>query len=171
RPMRVVAALGGNALLRRGDRPDAAVQEDNVERAVRAIATIARDNELVITHGNGPQIGLLALESENDASLSQPYPLDVLDAETEGMVGYWLARGLHNALPGTEVATLLTQTRVSVTDPAFADPSKFVGQVYDEQTARALAERRGWTVKPDGSRWRPVVPSPEPRGVIELPVI
>jgi carbamate kinase len=169
--MRIVIALGGNALLRRGEVPDAATQEANVRRAAAAIGEVARGHDVVVTHGNGPQVGLLALESERDSSLTRPYPLDVIGAETEGMVGYWLARELRNALPGREVATLLTQTTVAANDPAFGAPTKFVGQVYDEATAIRLARERGWTVKPDGAYWRRVVPSPSPTGFVELGVI
>ena len=165
--MRVVVALGGNALLQRGESPDARIQEDNVRRAVTSIAELARHHEVVVTHGNGPQVGLLALESEHDGSLTVPYPLDVLVAETEGMVGYWLQRELTNSLPGRDVVTVLTQTVVDAGDPAFADPTKFIGQIFDEATARHAAEL-GWTVKPDGSDWRRVVPSPAPIEFIEL---
>jgi carbamate kinase len=166
--MRVVVALGGNALLQRGESPDASVQEDNVRRAVTSIAQLARQHDVVVTHGNGPQVGLLAFESEHDGSLTVPYPLDVLGAETEGMVGYWLQRELTNSLPGRDVVTVLTQTVVDATDPAFADATKFIGQVYDEPTARRLAAQLGWTVKPDGGHWRRVVPSPAPVEFIEL---
>lgn len=164
----MVVALGGNALLRRGESPDAGIQEDNVRRAVGSIARLAGRHEVVVTHGNGPQVGLLAVESEHDGSLSAPYPLDVLGAETAGMVGYWLQRELANALPGREVVTVLTQTVVDPADPAFADPTKFIGQAYDEATARRTAAELGWTVLPDGARWRRVVPSPAPVEFVEL---
>src|SRR5271157_1537664 len=160
--MRIVAALGGNALLERGEQPDSGIQLHHVRAAVNALAGLARDNELVVTHGNGPQVGLLALESAKDPSLSQPYPFDVLGAETQGMIGYWLLQALQNTLPGREVATLVTQTLVSVADPAFAAPTKFVGPVYEEADAKRLAAAAGWTVKPDGPFWRRVVPSPIP---------
>lgn len=113
-------------------------------------------------------MGILAVESDSDPALTRPYPLDVLGAETEGMVGYWLQRELANALRGRRVATLLTQTLVQVDDPAFLDPQKFIGQVYDATTAHRLAAERGWTVKPDGPYWRRVVPSPRPVGIVEL---
>ncbi|HVT64160.1 MAG TPA: carbamate kinase [Mycobacteriales bacterium] len=166
--MRVVVALGGNALLQRGESPDASTQEDNVRRAVASIAELARRHDVVVTHGNGPQVGLLALESEHDRSLTAPYPLDVLGAETEGMVGYWLQRELTNELPGRDIVTVLTQTVVDPSDPAFADPAKFIGQVYDEAYALRIADQLGWTVKPDGAHWRRVVPSPAPIEFIEL---
>ncbi len=169
--MRVVAALGGNALLERGEAPDSGVQVHHVHTAVEALATLAQDNQLVVTHGNGPQVGLLALESAKDPSLSRPYPFDVLGAETQGMIGYWLLQALQNALPGREVATLITQTLVSVADPAFAEPTKFVGPVYEEAEAKRLAAAAGWTVKPDGPFWRRVVPSPVPRRIVEIGLI
>ena len=148
--MRIVAALGGNALLRRGEKPDAALQEANVATAVRALAPLAHDHELVVTHGNGPQIGLLALESAADPNLTLPYPFDVLGAQTQGMIGYWLLQALQNELPGREVACIVNQTLVDRDDPAFADPTKFIGAVYDEATAHRLAADRGWIVKRDG---------------------
>jgi carbamate kinase len=166
--MRVVVALGGNALLQRGESPDAENQEANVRLAVASIAELARHHDVVVTHGNGPQVGLLAFESEHDQSLTAPYPLDVLGAETEGMLGYWLQRELSNALPGRDVVTVLTQTVVDEHDPAFSDPAKFIGQVYDESTAKRLATRFGWTIKADGAHWRRVVPSPAPVEFIEL---
>ncbi|WP_372404416.1 carbamate kinase [Streptomyces luteireticuli] len=169
--MRVVVALGGNALLRRGDRPDAAVQHANVRAAVAALAPLARQHELVITHGNGPQVGLLALQSAADRSLTSPYPFDVLGAETQGMIGYWLLQSLQNALPGRQVCALLNQTLVSAADPAFADPVKFVGPVYEREEAERLAAERDWTVKADGPYWRRVVPSPDPQRVVETRLI
>jgi carbamate kinase len=165
--MRVVIALGGNALLQRGERPDADVQRRNVARAVRALAPIAEQHEVVVTHGNGPQVGVLALQSASDPHLTSPYPFDVLGAQTQGMIGYWLLQALQNALPGRQIASLISQTLVSSADPAFADPTKFVGEVYDEPRARQLAAERGWVVKPDGAYWRRVVPSPRPLRVVE----
>src|SRR5690242_12948291 len=142
--MRIVIALGGNALLHRGERPDAAVQESNIDRVTSAIAALAHDHELVVTHGNGPQIGLLAMESATDPALSAPYPLDLLGAQTEGMIGSLLVRTLHNALPGRRVAALVTHTLVRTDDPAFERPTKFVGQVYAGTAAKSLARSRGW---------------------------
>ncbi|AYD89774.1 carbamate kinase [Actinomyces sp. 2119] len=169
--MRVVAALGGNALLRRGDKPDARIQIANVERAAGQLARLARDHELVVTHGNGPQVGVLALESANDDRLSEPYPFDTLGAQTQGMIGYWLLQALRNELGQREVAALVNQTRVRADDPAFASPTKFVGEVYDEATARRLARERGWQVRADGEHFRRVVGSPEPQEVVETETV
>lgn len=169
--MRVVAALGGNALLARREHPDAAVQEARARAAVDALAPVARAHELVVTHGNGPQVGLLASESAADPALRHPYPLDVLGAQTQGMIGYWLLQDLEAAAPGRAVAALITQTEVDPGDPAFAAPTKFVGPLYDERTARHLAAERGWAVHPDGAAWRRVVASPEPRRIVELALV
>jgi carbamate kinase len=168
--MRVVAALGGNALLRRGEPADAETQRHNVERAVRALAGLAEQHELVVTHGNGPQVGLLALQSEAYREVPA-YPLDVLGAESEGMIGYLLEQGLDNELPGREVCTLLTQVIVDPSDEAFAHPTKPVGPVYDDVVASRLADERGWAVARDGDGWRRVVPSPEPLRIVELGAI
>lgn len=169
--MRIVAALGGNALLKRGERPDFDVQEHNVEIAIAALAPLARDHELIITHGNGPQVGLLALESATDPVLSHPYPLDTLGAETQGLIGYWLVQELQNHLPDRMIAALVTQTVVDTDDPAFDRPTKFVGPVYDEAELRPIADERGWSIAPDGDRWRRVVASPTPVRIVETPVI
>jgi carbamate kinase len=169
--MRIVAALGGNALLRRGEPPDAAVQVAHVREAAAGLAAMADGNELVVTHGNGPQVGLLAVESAADPALSAPYPLDVLGAETQGMIGYWLARELRRALPGREIVALLTETVVDPRDPAFEAPVKFVGRVYSASEAEGTRAEHGWTVRQDGTAWRRVVPSPEPRDIVELPAI
>jgi carbamate kinase len=168
--MRIVVALGGNALLRRGEPAEADVQRRNVEVAVGAVAELAASHEIVVTHGNGPQVGLLALQGESYGEV-RPYPLDVLGAESEGMIGYLLEQGLRNALPGREVATLLTQVVVDAGDPAFARPTKPIGRVYREQDARRLAAERGWAVARDGDAWRRVVPSPEPLAIVELETI
>ena len=169
--MRVVIALGGNALLERGEKPDADIQEKHVVRAIDALAPLASSRQLVITHGNGPQVGVLALESARDPALSHPYPFDVLGAQTQGMIGYWLVQALNNALPGKSACCLLCRTVVSAHDPAFASPTKFVGPVYDEVRARQLAAARGWDVRQDGPAWRRVVPSPEPLQVVESEMI
>lgn len=169
--MRLVVALGGNALLQRGQTPDAQPQEDNVRTAVRALAPLAGAHEVVVTHGNGPQIGLLAVESAADPSLTLPYPFDALGAQTQGMIGYWLLQALQNELPGREVAAIINQTLVDADDPAFADPTKFIGVTYAKAEAERLAEERGWTVKADGDRWRRVVGSPAPQEVVETKLI
>lgn len=169
--MRIVAALGGNALLERGQKPDASTQAANVARAVAALAPLAEDHELVLTHGNGPQVGVLALQSASDPNLTTPYPFDVLGAQTQGMIGYWLLQSLQNHLPGRQVASIMNQTLVMASDPAFADPTKFIGEVYDEARAKELAAERGWTVKQDGQGWRRVIGSPRPQRVIETRLI
>lgn len=166
--MRLVVALGGNALLRRGERPDATIQIEHVRAAAEVLAPLANEHELVICHGNGPQVGLLALESEADRSISRAYPLDALGAQTQGMIGYWLSQSLRNAGVVGPVLSVVTQVRVDGDDPAFARPSKFVGSVYTQQAAQELAASRGWTVARDGAGWRRVVPSPEPQAVVEL---
>ena len=168
--MRIVAALGGNALLRRGEPADALTQRRNVATAVEALAGLAAEHELVITHGNGPQVGLLALQGEAYAAVP-PYPLDVLGAETEGMIGYLLDQELVNALGARPVATLLTQVIVDRGDPAFAEPTKPIGPVYDRAAAEELARGRGWSVARDGASWRRVVPSPVPRAIVEIATI
>ena len=169
--MRVVAALGGNALLERGEPPDSGIQQGHITSAVAALAPVARDHELIITHGNGPQVGLLAMESARDPALTRPYPFDVLGAQTQGMIGYWLVQALQNALPGRLAGCLICRTLVAADDPAFEHPVKFVGPVYDAATARELAARYGWQVRQDGAAWRRVVPSPEPVELLDLPLI
>lgn len=158
-------------MLKRGERPDAATQQANVTMAVASLAPLARQHELVVTHGNGPQVGVLAVESASDPRLSVPYPFDVLGAETQGMIGYWLLQALQNALPGRQVASIINQTLVLAHDPAFEDPKKFVGEVYTHEEALALARARGWTVRQDGTGWRRVVGSPQPQRVIETRMI
>jgi carbamate kinase len=166
----VVVALGGNALLRRGEPLDAAVQRANVRVAAEAVAAVAAEHRVVLTHGNGPQVGLLALQNEASTEVP-PYPLDVLGAESEGMVDYLLEQELGRHLASERLATLLTQVVVDPRDPAFELPTKPVGPTYDEAEARRLAAARGWSVAPDGDRWRRVVPSPEPLRIVELETI
>jgi carbamate kinase len=166
----VVVALGGNALLRRGEPTDAATQRRNVARAMASLAVLAARGPLVVTHGNGPQVGLLALQAAAYDG-AEPYPLDVLGAETEGMIGYLLEQELRNVLPGREVATLLTQVVVDPQDQAFARPTKPIGPTYTERAAGELRRARGWTIDRDGTSWRRVVASPEPRQVVELSTI
>ncbi len=166
--MRIVVALGGNALLRRGESPESAIQREHVAEAAPALARAATDHELVLVHGNGPQVGMLALESAADPAISHPYPFSDLVAETQGVIGYWLQQGLANAGLETPVVTLVTQTLVDADDPAFGDPTKFVGTAYDERRAHELADSNGWTVRADGDGWRRVVASPLPLGIVEL---
>lgn len=168
--MRVVIALGGNALLRRGEPMDVATQRTNLKRAAAAIAEIVDEHHVVVTHGNGPQVGLLALQNEAYEE-APPAPLDVLDAETEGMVGYLLEQELGHHLPTRDLATLLTQVVVDPDDPAFLHPTKPIGPVYDRTTAHRLRAERGWVVAPDGDGWRRVVPSPHPHRIVEIGTI
>jgi carbamate kinase len=166
--MRIVIALGGNALLRRSDPMTTEVQRRNIMVAARAIAPLAAGHSVVIVHGNGPQVGLLSLQAEAYTG-AEPYPLDVLDAGTQGMIGYLIQQELRSLLPPeTEVATLLTMIVVDPDDPAFASPTKFVGPVYEKETADALAADKGWAFRRDGASWRRVVPSPEPRRNLEI---
>ena len=167
---RIVIALGGNALLKRGQPLEAKMQRQNIVAAAQAIAPLAKDNQLIITHGNGPQIGLLALQAAAYAAVS-PYPLDILGAETEGMIGYLIEQELRNQICDRPVVTLLTQIEVDPYDPAFQHPSKPIGPLYTAEEAKQLAEERGWTVAPDGEAYRRVVPSPEPQRILELSTI
>jgi carbamate kinase len=167
---RRVVALGGNALLRRGEPADAERQRRRVETAAGALAGLAAESELVVTHGNGPQVGLLALQAASYHAVA-PYPLDVLDAESEGMIGYLLELALRNALGGSAVATLLTQVVVRAADPAFAHPTKPIGPEYGREEAARLARELGWTVAPDVDAYRRVVASPEPHGIVELDAV
>ncbi len=169
--MRIVVALGGNALLERGEPPDSDIQESHVASAVDALKPLLQRHDLVITHGNGPQVGVLAVESAGDPALSRPYPFDVLGAQTQGMIGYWLVQALQAAAPGKPAACLICRTVVHADDPAFGNPAKFVGPVYDEATARRLAAGHGWDMRQDGQAWRRVVPSPEPAELVELDMI
>jgi carbamate kinase len=168
--MLIIIALGGNALLKRGEPLEAEIQRQNIRIAAIAIAEVAKEHRVVITHGNGPQVGLLALQAEAYKRV-RPYPLDVLGAETEGMIGYLLEQELRNQLPSQQVVTLLTQIEVAPDDPAFAHPTKPIGPVYTEGEALELSRGRGWAVAPDGNAYRRVVPSPEPLRIIELPTI
>ena len=164
----LVVALGGNALLKRTEPPDMPHQRANVEVAAAQLAELAVRHRLIVTHGNGPQVGLLALQA--DASGTQS-PLDVLGAETEGMIGYLIEQSLRNRIPDTTIATLLTQVLVSPDDRGFANPTKPIGRVYDETEARRLAHQRGWNIAADGDGFRRVVASPEPREVVEIETI
>src|SRR6516225_1177607 len=166
--MRILVALGGNALLRRGEPMTAEAQRANVRIAAEALAAIHPGNELVVTHGNGPQVGLLALQGAA-YDPNQLYPLDVLDAETEGMIGYMIEQELGNLLPfQVPFATILTMVEVNADDPAFRNPTKFVGPVYGKQDAERVSVEKGWIFKQDGRNWRRVVPSPKPQRIFEI---
>jgi len=166
--MRIVVALGGNALLKRGQPMTSEVQRENVRIAAHALAPIALDHELVISHGNGPQVGLLALQADAFDEV-EPYPLDVLGAQTEGMIGYMIEQELGNLMPYEQpFATILTMVEVDPRDPAFGNPTKPIGPVYSEEEAKRLSDLRGWTVAPDGEKWRRVVPSPKPQHIFEI---
>jgi carbamate kinase len=165
--MRIVLALGGNALLQRGERADAPSQRRNVELAASTLAEVASQHEVIVTHGNGPQVGLLALQNEAYPDVP-PYPLDVLGAESEGMVGHMLELALRNELPERDVVTVLTEVVVAADDPAFIQPSKPIGPVYKEARARELSRRSGWAIGPDGDGYRRLVPSPEPHAIAEI---
>ncbi len=169
--MRIVVALGGNALLRRGEPLTAENQRRHVSSAAEALAPIARDHDLVISHGNGPQVGLLALQGAA-YKLAEAYPLDILDAETEGMIGYLIEQELSNRLPADRrCVTLLTQIEVDPKDPAFKSPSKPIGPIYTKAEADKLTKKRAWPVVRDGQGYRRVVSSPRPRRIFELSVI
>src|SRR5215213_4260766 len=166
--MLVVIALGGNAILRRGEPMTADHQRANVRIAARALAPIAAEHQLVIGHGNGPQVGLLALQGAAYARV-EAYPLDVLGAQTEGMIGYMIEQELGNLLPFERpFATLLTMVEVDPDDPGFRNPTKFIGPVYLRDEAERLTRDKGWVFKPDGDKWRRVVASPEPKRIFEL---
>ena len=166
--MRIVVALGGNALLKRGEPMTADVQRGNIRCAAEALAPVAREHQLVVSHGNGPQVGLLALQGAAYKP-DEAYPLDVLGAETEGMIGYMIEQEMGNLLPfEVPFATLLTMVEVDGDDPAFQDPTKFVGPVYGAAEAERIAAEKGWVFKPDGASWRRVVPSPAPKRIFEI---
>jgi carbamate kinase len=166
--MLIVVALGGNALLKRGEPMTADVQRANVKTAAETLAPVAKQHKLVLSHGNGPQVGLLALQQDAYKAV-EPYPLDVLGAQTQGMIGYMVEQELGNLLPfEVPFATLLTMIEVDPEDPAFKDPTKFIGPVYDKEEAERLAAEKGWTIKQDGAKWRRVVPSPLPKRIFEI---
>lgn len=168
--MRLVVAIGGNALLTRGEELSAENQRRNMAQSALALAEIMRDHEVILVHGNGPQVGLLALESAAFKEVSL-YPLDVLGAESQGMIGYIIEQELRNVMPERRIVTLLTQTFVDLNDPAFAHPTKPIGPIYTEAEAKELASARGWSIAPDGKNFRRVVPSPQPVDMLERQTI
>lgn len=163
----IVVAVGGNALLQRGELMSYENQVKNIDVATKALAKLSESYRVVIVHGNGPQVGLLALQNLAYADVP-PYPLDVLGAETQGMIGYLMAQGLQKYMPNGKVSTLLTQIAVDKDDPAFSDPSKFIGPIYDKKVAQEKSGEYGWSIKPDGDYWRRVVPSPYPQKIVEI---
>jgi carbamate kinase len=166
--MRILVALGGNALLRRGEPMTAETQRANVRIAATSLAAIYPGNQLVITHGNGPQVGLLALQGAA-YNPDEVYPLDVLGAQTEGMIGYMIEQELGNLLPfEVPFATILTMVEVDRDDPGFKNPTKFIGPVYSESDAGRLKAEKGWAMKMDGDKWRRVVASPQPKQIFEV---
>jgi carbamate kinase len=166
--VRIVIALGGNALLRRSDPMTTQVQRRNIRVAAEAIAPLVGEYDIVVVHGNGPQVGLLSLQAEAYQG-AEPYPMDVLDAGTQGMIGYLIQQELRSLLPPQrQVVTVLTMVVVDPADPAFTNPTKFVGPGYPQPAADALAAEKGWAFRQDGQAWRRIVPSPEPRQVVEI---
>jgi carbamate kinase len=169
--MRVVVALGGNALLQRGQSLNAENQRENIRVAATQLAEVHNHHQLVIAHGNGPQVGLLALMDAAYTAVD-PYPLDVLGAETVGMIGYIIEQELGNIIPFKDhIVTVLTQVLVDPGDPAFQNPTKHVGPVYDRVESERLRKEKGWSMAADGKHFRRVVPSPQPQRIIELNVI
>jgi carbamate kinase len=165
---RIVIAVGGNALLERAEVPSAEIQEQHVRAAVEGLAGVLADHEVVITHGNGPQVGILAMEAARDPSLARPFPFDVLGAQTQGMIGYFFLQALESACPRRDVVSMVTQVLVSSDDPAFDEPTKFVGPMLEASDASKLEERWGWAIRADGDGMRRVVASPEPIEVLEI---
>jgi len=166
--MLIVVALGGNALLQRGQPMTADMQRSNIQIAARALAPVAKQHRLVLSHGNGPQVGLLALQQASYQQV-EPYPFDMLGAQTEGMIGYVIEQELGNLVPfEVPFATILTMIEVDPKDPAFQNPTKFIGPVYTEADAQKMQAAKGWVFKKDGDKWRRVVPSPMPKRIFEL---
>ncbi|MDR9889146.1 carbamate kinase [Pseudenterobacter timonensis] len=166
----LVVALGGNALLKRGEPLEAEIQRHNIDIAARTIAGLTEQWRVVLVHGNGPQVGLLALQNSAYDKVT-PYPLDILGAESQGMIGYMLQQSLKNHLPQREVSVLLTQVEVDPADPAFSHPTKYIGPVYDQAQAEAMKAEKGWIFKADGNYFRRVVPSPQPKRIVESDAI
>lgn len=169
--MKVVIALGGNALLKRGEAMTAENQRKNIVQACKTVSRVGKRHQLIIGHGNGPQVGLLALEAEAYADKVPPYPFDILGAESQGMVGYMLVQELQNAMPEKKFACLLTRVEVDRDDPAIKNPTKFIGPVYAKEEAKRLAAEKGWQIKADGDYFRRVVPSPRPQSIVEIDAI
>jgi carbamate kinase len=166
--MKIVIALGGNALLKRGEPMTAEVQRTNIRAAARSLSPLVQEHQLVLSHGNGPQVGLLALQAEAYIRVA-PYPLDVLDAQTEGMIGYIIEQELRNLVPReVPFATILTMIEVDPADPAFTNPSKFVGPLYSKSDADRISAEKNWQFGMDGASWRRVVPSPRPKRIFEI---
>ena len=169
--MRIVVALGGNALAKRGEPMTAEKLRENIHSSAEALADLAREHELVITHGNGPQVGLIALQNLAYEDVP-PYPLDILGAQSQGMIAYPLQQELKNTLRGAkDVVTIITTTEVNADDPDFDNPSKFVGPMYTKEEAEENASHYGWTIKADGDGFRRVVPSPVPTAIVEALII
>ncbi|MHA2688165.1 carbamate kinase [Vibrio harveyi] len=166
----IVVAVGGNALLQRGEVMSCENQQKSIAQTATSLAELSKNYRLVLVHGNGPQVGLLSLQN-NAYKDCPPYPFDVLGAETQGMIGYLIQQGLNAAIEDRYTTTILTRIVVDENDPAVADPSKFIGPVYTEEQAKQLAEANHWVVKPDGSHWRRVVPSPKPQEILEIKAI
>ncbi|HCR9735383.1 carbamate kinase [Citrobacter sp. FR21RM1OL9030] len=166
----LVVALGGNALLKRGEPLEADIQRKNIDLAAKTIAQLTQQWRVVLVHGNGPQVGLLALQNSAYDRVT-PYPLDILGAESQGMIGYMLQQSLKNQLPQREISVLLTQVEVDADDPAFRNPTKYIGPVYDSVQANTLQAEKGWIFKADGKAFRRVVPSPQPKRIVESDAI
>ena len=166
----IVIAIGGNALLQRGEVMSCENQQKSINQTAKSLARLSKDYRLVIVHGNGPQVGLLSLQN-NAYKECPPYPFDVLGAETQGMIGYLIQQGLNAAIDDRYTTTILTRIVVDENDPAMTDPSKFIGPIYTEGQAKQLAEINNWIVKPDGIHWRRVVPSPSPKEILEIKAI
>lgn len=165
--MKIVIALGGNALLQRGEPMTYENQHANIVTAAKSICTLTDEHTVVISHGNGPQVGLLALQAAAYTDVPA-YPLDVLGAETQAMIGYTLEQEVRNHAPGRNVATFITLTEVDANDPAFQNPTKPIGPIYTEAEAKKLADEKGWSIAPDGTSFRRVVPSPKPKAILPI---
>jgi len=168
--MLIVLALGGNALLQRGEPQEEENLVNNIKRAVKAIANLAKDHTLILCHGNGPQVGLLSLQADAYHEV-KPYGLDVLCAESQGMIGYLLQRELNSELKDKTVVTLITQVIVDHNDPAFKQPSKPIGPFYSKEEANQYQQEKNWQFIEEKNGFRRIVPSPMPFEIVELPLI